>query len=203
MKHGEVTLGQLEALLNKIGGIQGMKQILSDNFVVSLIPKTWKVWRTITLGVDSKTNLGLCEKVTSSGVKVSEWIKTFIEKNPCSTANTTTKVELAMVSLADLGLTTHVTYEEMYKRAIELGLQFCTMEIILELRSQYTDQPKKTRFLVASELLEDGDGSFATFHLMNGNGELSLDVFFIKPYVSFCQLDEEFIFVKSSKIVSV
>ena len=35
MKYGEVDLGQIEAMLNKIGGINGMRRLLADETVIT------------------------------------------------------------------------------------------------------------------------------------------------------------------------
>lgn len=53
MKYGDVNLGQMEALLNKIGGVEGMNQILRGNAVIRIVkhiinlagdcmPEQWK-----------------------------------------------------------------------------------------------------------------------------------------------------------------
>jgi hypothetical protein len=164
---------------------------------VSLTPKTWEVWKTITLRADTETTKALYEKRITSGFKVSNWIKPFIDNHSQVIYHDKSDVDLVMVSLTDFGFVNAVTYEKMYKKASELGLKLCTIEIMLELRHQYTDQPPKTRFLIASELWQDNGDSFATFHLMRSGDESSLEVFFIRRNASFCQPGDYFIFVKA------
>jgi len=50
MKYGELNLGQVEAIVNKLGGMEGVQRFLSDEFVVKMVEQSFTIWKTITLG---------------------------------------------------------------------------------------------------------------------------------------------------------
>ena len=69
-KYGEVTLGQIEALINKIGGIEGLKKLLSGE---SLELKPIDGW--------VEENGIIYFSVTSHGMTGEEWISFFEESH--------------------------------------------------------------------------------------------------------------------------
>jgi hypothetical protein len=70
MKYGELTLGQVEALVNKLGGMEGVQRFLSGELLVSATAKVWKTWKTIQLGTSLQTADDFRKAVKSAGMKI-------------------------------------------------------------------------------------------------------------------------------------
>ena len=47
MKYGELTLGQVEAVVNKLGGMEGVKRFLSGETLIKEAEREFKIWKTI------------------------------------------------------------------------------------------------------------------------------------------------------------
>jgi len=58
MKYGDLTLSQMEALANKIGGMESVRRLLADEPAISEPTRVWETWRSIKLGTDLKNDNG-------------------------------------------------------------------------------------------------------------------------------------------------
>jgi len=63
MKYGELSLGQIEAVVNKLGGMEGMSKFLRGELIVSEPTKSWR-----------EENGVICFSVTSDGTTGEQWI---------------------------------------------------------------------------------------------------------------------------------
>ncbi|MFA4845662.1 MAG: hypothetical protein WC654_03840 [Patescibacteria group bacterium] len=70
MKYGDLTLGQVEAIVNKLGGIDGVGRFLRDELVVAEPTRSW-----------SEQDGVITFSVTSDGTTGVEWIKRLEGKN--------------------------------------------------------------------------------------------------------------------------
>lgn len=163
MKYGELTLGQVEALVNKLGGMEGVQRFLSGELLVSATAKVWKTWKTIQLGTGLQTADDFRKAVKLAGMKIGDWANDILGK-PAFTATTSeTEVELVVASVAELGFKDGATRKDIYVRAQELGLDLCPPEVGPQLRLQYTDQPKGEWLVIAMEPITDSDGNLSLF----------------------------------------
>lgn len=163
MKYGELTLGQVEALVNKLGGMEGVQRFLSGELLVSATAKVWKTWKTIQLGTGLQTADDFRKEVVKAGMKIGDWANDILGK-PAFTATTSeTEVELVVASVAELGFKDGATRKDIYVRAQELGLDLCPPEVGPQLRLQYTDQPKGEWLVIAMEPITGSDGSLRLF----------------------------------------
>jgi hypothetical protein len=171
MKYGELTLGQVEALVNKLGGMEGVQRFLSGELLVSATAKVWKTWKTIQLGTGLQTADDFRKEVVKAGMKIGDWANDILGK-PAFTATTSeTEVELVVASVAELGFKDGATRKDIYVRAQELGLDLCPPEVGPQLRLQYTDQPKGEWLVIAMEPITDSDGDLRLFRVARGDGE--------------------------------
>ncbi|MEN9881527.1 MAG: hypothetical protein RLZZ308_710 [Candidatus Parcubacteria bacterium] len=171
MKYGELTLGQVEALVNKLGGMEGVKRFLSGELLVSATAKVWKTWKTIKLGNGLQTADDFRKAVKSAGMKIDDWANDILGK-PAFTATTSkTEVELVVASVAELGFKDGATRKDIYVRAQEFGLDLCPPEVGPYLRLQYTDQPKGEWLIIAMEPITDLDGNLSLFFVTHDGGE--------------------------------
>ncbi len=170
MKYGELTLGQVEALVNKLGGMEGVQRFLSGELLVSATAKVWKTWKTIQLGTGLQTADDFRKAVKSAGMKIGDWANDILGK-PAFTATTIeTEVELVVASVAELGFKDGATRKDIYVRAQELGLDLCPPEVGPQLRLQYTDQPKGEWLVIAMEPITDSDGDLNLFSVARDGG---------------------------------
>ena len=165
MKYGELTLGQVEALVNKLGGMEGVQRFLSGELLVSATAKVWKTWKTIQLGTGLQTADDFRKEVVKAVMKIGDWANDILGK-PAFTATTSeTEVELVVASVAELGFKDGATRKDIYVRAQELGLDLCPPEVGPQLRLQYTDQPKGEWLVIAMEPITGSDGNLSLFYV--------------------------------------
>lgn len=197
MKYGELTLGQVEALVNKLGGMEGVQRFLSGELLVSATAKVWKTWKTIQLGTGLQTADDFRKEVVKAGMKIGDWANDILGKPAftATTSETETEVELVVASVAELGFKDGATRKDIYVRAQELGLDLCPPEVGPQLRLQYTDQPKGEWLVIAMEPITDSDGSLNLFSVVHVG-----DVRFLRAAsgspVRFWRGDYRFVFLR-------
>lgn len=67
-------------------------------------------------------------------------------------------VDLVRVTVAELGFKKGARRDQIYGRAKELGLEFCSPEVGPQLRLQYQDQPNGDWILIGMEPITASDG---------------------------------------------
>lgn len=171
MKYGELTLGQVEALVNKLGGMEGVQRVLSGELFVSATAKVWKTWKTIKLGTGPQTADDFHEAVKKAGMKINGWVNDILGKPAFTATASVTEVELVVASVAELGFKDGATRKDIYVRAQELGLDLCPPEVGPFLRLQYTDQPKGEWLVIAMEPITVSYGYHCLFHVARVNDD--------------------------------
>ena len=177
MKYNELNLGQMEAIVNKLGGMEGVQRFLSGELTVSAVAKDWKTWRTIKLGTGlNPYSFRTALKEADCGIMDSG--NDILGKLAFTVSKTEAEVELVNVSVAELGFKDYATRVDIYKRANELGLDLCPAEVGPQLRLQYKDQPKGERCIIGMEPITGSGGNLRIFvvehsfdgkHLLFGN----------------------------------
>lgn len=127
--------------------------------------KTWKTIKLITLHKIAH-DFHLATRGTE--IVVDEWADEFI-----SDLVTGEEAELVIASVADLGYKNGAPRKDVFIRAHEFGLGFCTLDVVLQLRLQYTNQPKGEILVIAMEPIRKYCSSFL-FEISHFNDELSL-----------------------------
>lgn len=148
MKYGELNLGQMEAIVNKLGGMEGVRQFLSGELVVEKgkgevieVERKFQVWKTIKIG-GFKRVYDLRTAIEEHGMRVL-CDEDILWKIPVAT--TEVEIDLVVVTTATLiealkGKIQESTTKEIYKSATRLGLEKCPPEVGLQLRLQYQEQ---------------------------------------------------------------
>lgn len=185
MKYGELTLGQIEAIVNKLGGLEGVKTLLSGECMTINGPRIFKTWRTVKIGCGAKTYAEYCELIAENGMVACDWKS---EHNPYTDVKTLLgdvwngeaitlpgfvvepqiiDLELILVSVQELDLELSPTRANIFDRAHELGLVLCPPEVGPVARLCYPEQRKNPRVvIVAMEPVESSDGETRIFNLM-------------------------------------
>ena len=175
MKYSELNLGQVEAVVNKLGGIEGVKRFLSGETVIQVAEHKFKTWKTIKLGTGLKTADDFREVLKDNGFKVSGWANDILGKSAFTVATEGIEVDLVKVTVVELGFKKGAQRRnQIYERARDLGLELCPPEVGPQLRLQYQDQPNGEWILVAMEPIVDSVGDPGLFHVERYDSELWL-----------------------------
>jgi hypothetical protein len=172
MKYGEINLGQVEAIINKLGGEQGALRFLRGELVVSAAkPIEMPVWKTVKLGT-CKTPSEYRKALKKAGMRIGDWGDDILGRITCSKEEI--DLDLVVLSVGDLGLKDGAKYSDICAKAVELGLELCPAEVGPALRLQYGDQPKGEWLRIAMEAITDRDGSLSFFYVERGGDGLWL-----------------------------
>lgn len=153
----------VEAIFNKLGGVEGAKRFLRNEVILAEPkPQDFQTWRTIKLGTGLKTADDFRKALKKVG-GIGDWADDILGKPAFTASDTESKVELVVRSVEELGFKDGATREEIYNRAKEIGLDLCPAEVGPQLRLQYKDQPKGEWLLIAMEPITDSDGGLYVF----------------------------------------
>lgn len=143
MKYGTATLGQIEAVINKLGGEGGVARVLNGDLIIR-DPKKFhfRAWRAIIIGGISpvKSLHVYREKITKAGFVISSSGNELFELGWFEFSPTFMglKIMLASVTPAMLGCSPGTPTSEFYKRARICGLEPCSREMLLQIFLQHT-----------------------------------------------------------------
>lgn len=177
MKYNGITFGQAEAVFNKLGGPDGVQRFLSGELVVKLAERIFPVWKTIKLGMpDLRCAKDFGKAIKDAGMKVNDDVLLLlgIGSPAITTAPKETEIDLVLVTVAELGFKRGATRQDIYKRAEELGLELCPIEVAPQLRLQYKDQPYGKWALVATPSITDVNRSLKVFAMAHDENDLRL-----------------------------
>lgn len=160
----------MEAVVNKLGGEEGVQRFLSGELIVSMAARVWKVWRTVKLGTGIKDADSFRKALKQADCNIGDWGNNILCQSAFKVAEAETEVELVVVSVGELGFKDGATRADIYKRAQELGLDLCPNEVGPQLRLQYKDQPKGEWLLIAMEPITASDGNLIVFYVKRYDG---------------------------------
>jgi len=181
MKYDELNLGQVEAVVNKLGGMEGVKRFLSGETVIQVAEHKFKTWKTIKLGTGLKTAEEFRRVLRDGEFRLSDWASDILGKPAFKAADEETEVDLVKVTVAELGFKKGARRNQIYERARDLGLELCPPEVGPQLRLQYQDQPNGEWILVAMEPIVDSDGDPRLFLVERSDSGLWLSSFWGDP----------------------
>ena len=174
MKYNDMTWGQMEAVVNKLGGMDGIHRLLTGENVVQLpTSRDWKVWKTIQLGTHKDVPT-LLRAMKDEGVKVSDDSNDIMGKPEFTLASEATDIQLVRVTVAELGSPKGAHRDTIYECAQQLGLSLVPAEVGPQLRRQDKDQPRGEGLLTAMEPITGSDGSLSVFGVEHDSGRLWL-----------------------------
>ncbi|MFZ2886999.1 MAG: hypothetical protein WA021_04240 [Minisyncoccia bacterium] len=133
---------------------------LSSYQLKKMLEKGPVKFRKVTVGTMSKQELAQRLEETSrdrndaKGILISPVTSRLSRRPDFEVSKTQEEVDLIELLVADLAVPGKATYggmlstEEIYARAADVGLELCPPEVALQLRLQYTDQPRDERLLI-------------------------------------------------------
>ncbi|MFH1430772.1 MAG: hypothetical protein ABIG71_04655 [Candidatus Uhrbacteria bacterium] len=120
--------------------------------------------RTIEIG--GKTPEQYKQELTEQGHRMGEWAEDILAKTP--TSKEPQDIQTIRLTVGDLGFTEATGYDEICKRAKELGLELAPAEAGPALRLSLIDQPMGDWFRIAMEPIVDRGGFPLVFGLARG-----------------------------------
>jgi hypothetical protein len=156
------------------------------------INPAWPAWKTIQLQLGTyKSNETLRQALVDAGFKINDEVHIL---NQVEMASEPTKVDLVVVSIAELGFPNGASIAQIYEKALSLGLELCPAEVGPQFRLQYPDQPNGEWILVAMEPILDSFGNHDVFRVIHGHPGLWLTSFFGDPETFFCSSESRWAF---------
>ena len=198
MKYGELTLGQVEAVVNKLGGMEGVKRFLAGETMAKETEHEFDIWKTIKLGTGFKTADEFRRALRDGGFRISGWASDILGNPAFKVASEETEVDLIKVTVAELGFKESVRRDQIYERAKEFGLELCPAEVGPQLRLRYKDQPNGEWILVAMEPIFASDGNPRLFPVGRNDSGLWLSGLWSPP-ARFWPADRRWVFCRPCK----
>ncbi len=132
-------------------------------------PASATVWKTIKLGTGFKNGQEFLDAMLDKDCAASYYGRKMIlsAEFALRISPEEKKLELALVSVSELGFRHEAKLREIYARASERGLSLCPPEVGPQLRLQYLDQPPQEELVVAMEGMEMDTGHTSLFSVLN------------------------------------
>lgn len=150
-----------------------------------IYPDCPAIIRKIDIGGLTKSQL--IQKLQQHSIMMNEYANRLFADDKFTTSDLTYSLNTIELTVHDLGFPDGATMTQIYKRAKEVGLDLCPLELGPHLRLQYPDQPEghlgKPSFqhqapygsiTVASEILSEDDDLPKGFYLRRIDGVLWL-----------------------------
>lgn len=154
---------------------KAVQKVLSNAFCPpEVATPRFKIWKTIKLGTGLKTADDFRKALKDNGFNISDWARDILGKSAFTAATKETGVDLAKVTVAELGFKKGARRDQIYECAKELGLELCPPEVGPQLRLQYRDKSIGEWILIGMDPITDSDGDPSVFYVECGVSELWL-----------------------------
>ena len=169
MKYSNLNLGQIEALVNNIGGMDAVERILAGKATVKVAlihklmkAKTFPVYREIEVGGKSKDELFTKFEVNNMVATRSDYD---IMSQDAWKPGKKEIIRFARVRVRDLGFTEKPTIADIWARIKQLGHSLCEPCDGPAIRLALKDPSERGVCLIAMKQITDSHGSPYVFGL--------------------------------------
>ena len=163
MKYGELSLGQIEAMVNKLGGMEGVKRFLAGEIAISESARSWReqdgvIYFSVTS--DGATGQKCIKRLEDKGFRLSSYAKSVLGSSDFKpTSGVTTEIAvLKGVLFSDNDRITKKIHAEVDRRKFTKP----NAEVACLIREKFTDKEIETMGLwwvvVMHKLIEDSGG---------------------------------------------
>ncbi|WP_339229533.1 helicase [Oceanobacillus sp. FSL K6-2867] len=162
------------------------------------------ITRTIKVGELTKSQL--IQKLKQRSILMNEYAKRLLSDDKFTTSDTKYSLKIVELTVENLGFPNGSTMPQIFKRASELGLELCPLELGPHLRLEYLNQPEGNKgnpsqkhkapsgsITIASEIVSEDDYFPKGFYLRKINGVLWLRAY-IADDLHVWNPDDHFIF---------
>ena len=137
--------------------------------------------RRLTIEIGGKTSRQLEHEMEQEGINISSYAREMLHDSHFTTLETPKELDLAIVTVRNLGLKGYPTTDQVYSRIAELGGEFCPAETAAHLRLAYKNQPLGEWLTMGMKLIADRGGNPDVFGLERFEGGLWLGGFWANP----------------------
>ena len=132
------------------------------------------IWKRITVGTYKGVN-GMREALDGALMRIGESADEILGRPAFPYSRTKTELDLVVLTAADLGFETGSrSVGEIYRRAMQLGLELCPAEVGPQLRLQYVNQPVGEFLRIAMQPVATYHGELMDLTVANGGTGLLL-----------------------------
>jgi hypothetical protein len=132
------------------------------------------VWKTITIGAQHRVD-GYRQALDAAGMKIGDSADEILGRPAFAYERSSRSVDLVVLSLAELGVETDgATISEVYRRAMQRGLELCPAEVGPQLRLDHREQKLGDFLNIAMTPVNTYDGTPTVLTLANGGSGLLL-----------------------------
>ncbi|WP_129688375.1 helicase [Gottfriedia acidiceleris] len=141
--------------------------------------------RVVEIGGLTKSQL--IEKLQQSSISMNEYGEMLLKDDHLTVSNTKYSLQTVELTVGDLGFLEGATTPQIYKKAMELNLELCPLELGPYIRLSYLDQPEgfsgnsvkqhqapSGSITIASEALSEDEDFPKGFYIRRINGVLWL-----------------------------
>lgn len=166
---------------------------------------------TRTVEVGGLTKSQLIQKLQQYSIMINEYGERLLADDKFTTSDTNYSLQTVELTVGDLGFPDGATTAQIFKRASELGLELCPLELGPQLRLDYLDQPEgysrnplrrqqapSGSITIASEILTEDDDFPKGFYLRRIDGVLWLRGY-RADHLHVWNHDDHFIFCQNKK----
>ena len=167
MKYGDLTLGQLEALVNRLGGKENALRILScrnlhvefmGDVSATIVAPEFKIWKKIKPRPMYPRGDDFCGAIMDKGFRLGVEARDVLRRKDFPIATEPMNLDLVLVSITSLGINGMWQYSSICDRARKLGLELCPAEVGPWLRMEYREQPFGEAVVIAMEAIPNKTG---------------------------------------------
>lgn len=168
-----------------------------------IYPNFPAITRTIEIG--GLTKLQLIQKLQQHSISLNEYAERLLSNDKFTTSKTKYTLKTVELSIRNLGFPEGATMPQIFKRASELGLDLCPLEVGPHLRLDYLNQSEGNTgnlsqqqapsgsITIASKIVNEDDDFPKGFYLRKIDGALWLRGY-IADYLHVWNTDDHFIF---------
>jgi hypothetical protein len=149
----------------------------------SLLPQPRSTALPSAVRIGGKSKVELLRALREREVALNSAAEALFRDSRFATLSHLQALQIAVVSVAELGFADGATYEQLVERAVAVGWRECPLETGPHLRLQFLNQPEEAAeaapargaappgsVTVASPPLDDGDGTVKGFYLRRVDG---------------------------------
>jgi hypothetical protein len=167
---------------------------MTVKYAESTTKPVFNVWKKITIGTFGNIER-IRESLKQAGHAVSNYASEGLDMILLS--KNEKDIDVVILSVSELGFKTGATYDDICKRAVELGLMLLPAEAGPKIRLDYTNQPNGERLRIAMNPYNGSDGYLRIFCLKRDDesGSLLYSGFFKQESIWFPE--SRFLFLSS------
>ena len=157
-------------------------------------PLEFATWRTMVLNMHENGEV-LRQTLAAANCRISNWANEVLRRLPTRVQPLQMDVAAVIVSVGELGFPGGALQEEVYSRAMALGLELCPPEMGPLLRIQYLDQPPAEWLLIGMRPVTDRSERSSIFVVEHVYSALWIDAIYGSDMLR-CSPGYRFVFCK-------